>query len=146
MCPVNRRRYQNGGFNGQWTSQLAPSQCSGTLFPLPPQLHPFSVSLSLSPLSSFSSISLSLFPLLYTSFCYVLLPMSSSFIFSLRHFVGSSPRSRTLSVSPPRTKLPAHTRPGKASGPKRDITGSSSRHGYTGTQKTGVLSYPRRSL
>lgn len=34
MCSVDRRRYRDGGFNGQWTSQLAPSQCSGTLFSL----------------------------------------------------------------------------------------------------------------
>lgn len=35
-APLDRRRYQDGGFNGQWTSQLAPFQCSGTLFPPPP--------------------------------------------------------------------------------------------------------------
>lgn len=57
---MDRRRYQDGGFNGQWTSQLAPSQCSGTLFP-PSNLssslqllHPFSISLHLSLCLSFS--------------------------------------------------------------------------------------------
>ena len=34
MCSVDRRRYWDGGFNGHWTSQLAPFQCSGTLFSL----------------------------------------------------------------------------------------------------------------
>jgi len=70
MCSVDRRRYRDGDFNGHWTSQLAPSQCSGTLFPprfCPPR-HSFIPLPHLSPLFSLFLFS-PFYSSFYTSFC-----------------------------------------------------------------------------
>ena len=69
MCSVDRRRYRDGGFNGQWTSQLAPSQCSGTLFSLgllPPDTL-LSLSLPLVRLSFLFSLERARIPGLYAT-------------------------------------------------------------------------------
>lgn len=101
MCSVDRRRYRDGDFNGHWTSQLAPSQCSGTLFSLPPPI----LSFSLYPLSPLLSTFLSLllfFPLVLFLFLHIFLliflPVPPRFVFSLHRSAGLSSRYR-LSLS-----------------------------------------------
>lgn len=146
MCPVDRRRYRDGDFNGQWTSQLAPSQCSGILFP--PHCS-FTLSLLLSALLSLSFLfSCALYSFLYIIFLLVFLPVSPLFVFSLYRSAGLSPLSPiflsfSLFLLPDQT--PDLYATWKASGLKRDITGPSFAPD-TRTQKTGILSYPRRSL
>lgn len=150
MCSVDRRRYRDGDFNGHWTSQLAPSQCSGTL--LPPRFCP--PRHSFIPFLHFSlSFAFSRFTLPFTH-----LSVNLSSCVSLVRFLSSSFRwpkspiasfSSSLSLFLSLFLLPSQT-PGlyatwKASGLKRDITGPSLASD-TGTQKTGVLSYPRGSL
>lgn len=153
MCSVDRRWYRDGDFNGHWTSQLAPSQCSGTLFPLPilsssPQCYP------LSPLlSTFLSLPFFLALLFFLHiFLLIFLPVSPRFVFFLHRSTGPSSPSHLPLLSlflffsflfPSQT--PGLYATWKASGLKRDITGPSLASD-TGTQKTEVLSYPRRSL
>lgn len=146
MCPVDRRRYRDGDFNGQWTSQLAPSQCSGILFP--PHCS-FFTSLRFT-FSFFLVFLLSLFFLFYTC---IFLPESPLFVFSLYRSAGLNPLSHSslsLSFSLPSLFLLPSQPPDlyatwKASGLKRDITDPSFAPN-TRTQKTGILSYPRGSL
>lgn len=118
MCSVDRRRYRDGDFNGHWTSQLAPSQCSGTLFPsrfcplataLPPFSTPLHFSLSF-PLSRFTlpfthlsvnlSSCVSLVRFLSSSVCWPK-PSISSFSFSLPFSLlpsVSAPKSNSRSI------------------------------------------------
>lgn len=96
MCSVDRRRYRDGDFNGHWTSQLAPSQCSGILFLpldsvlLATVLPPFSPLLS----TFLSFFLFSRFTLLFT---YLSVNLSSCVsqlrFFSLHRSAGLSSRS-----------------------------------------------------
>lgn len=112
MCSVDRRRYRDGDFNGHWTSQLAPSQCSGTLLPprfCPPR-HSFIPFLHFSPLFSLS-FSFSRLTLPFThlsvnlSSCVSLVRfLSSSFCWPKSSIASfSSSLSLVLSVSAPKS-------------------------------------------
>lgn len=118
-----------------------------------PQFYPLS-----SLLSTFLSLSLFLVLLfLLHIFLLIFLPVSPWFVFSLHRSAGLRSKSSISSFSFSLSLslffflflLPSQT-PGlyatwKASGLKRDITGPSLASD-TGTQKTRILSYPRRSL
>lgn len=116
MCPVDRRWYRDGDFNGQWTSQLAPSQCSGILFPPPPA--PPRCSFSLSLLSLSFSFSCTLHSFLYIIFLLASLPVSLPYFLplSLRCLKSFIPISFSFSFCfCCQAKIPIyiHMRPGR---------------------------------
>lgn len=119
MCPVDRRRYRDGDFNGQWTSQLAPFQCSGILFPPRCSFTSFFTSLRFTlsfflVLSFFSLVCSLSFFYIYLSML-VFLPVSPLFVFSLYRSAGLSPLPHIfLSFCfCCQAKLPIYMRPGR---------------------------------
>lgn len=116
MCPVDRRRYRDGDFNGQWTSQLAPSQCSGILFP--PRCSFFtSLRFTFSLFLSFLSLS----PALFILFLHISFFLCLPYLFSLftvpwlKFFIPYLSPSFSLSSLSfcCQAKLPIYMRPGR---------------------------------
>lgn len=146
MCSVDRRWYQDGGFNGQWTSQLAPFQCSGTLL-FPPFLH-------FSPLSSLFLLRYSSFYIrpsdIISSYVYLVCFLSSSFHRRPKSSISRFPSSFSLPLRSfgfsSRVKLPVYMRSGRLPGWSGTLRAPLSPLSDTGTQKIRILSYPRGSL